>query len=98
MSSRTITFPGTPFPPVELKDGDRLADHLDKHNSPILFGCRDGACAHCLVYITRTDDGVLDSPGELEDETLSVFAPDHPTARLACRLRATCNITLSIEK
>jgi len=98
MSQHIIEFPDTPFPAVTLESGASLADHLDKSNSPILFGCRDGACAHCLVYVESTHNGTLAPPGEHERETLSIFAPDDRKARLACRLRATCSITLSIEK
>jgi ferredoxin len=93
MKQHRIEFTETPFAPVELPDAAYLADYLTAKNSPVLFGCRSGICGTCLIEV-KTLTGQLPAPAELEAETLSLYAPGNPKARLACQLTLTTGITL----
>ncbi|MEM9152445.1 MAG: 2Fe-2S iron-sulfur cluster-binding protein [Cyanobacteria bacterium P01_F01_bin.3] len=91
MSSCTIEFPNTDYPSVLLDDGSPVSIALNLQNSPILFGCRTGICGTCLVTAT----GNMLPPTEDEQEVLSILAPNHPSARLACQLKPTGNLALT---
>lgn len=78
----TVSFRGGSFPPMSLPAGARLSQHLTVQNSPVLFGCRTGICATCLIRV----DGDLPPPEPDERELLDVMAPDDTRARLACQL------------
>lgn len=69
---------------LEVKEGELLSESLDVTNSPILFGCRTGICATCLV---RVVDGMAYLPALDEDEAevLEIYA-EEPHCRLACQL------------
>ncbi len=88
-----IEFTETNFESVELPEGPYLSDYLTAVNSPVLFGCRSGICGTCLIEVTPLQ-GDLDLPDELEAETLALFAPNNPNARLACQLNLTTCISL----
>ena len=98
MSQWTIEFPSHPQGPICLDDGTLLSDHLARYNAPILFGCRDGACASCLVTVEVIGEGELTPPDEREQEVLDVFAPNTQNARLACQLRASCHMKIRIPE
>lgn len=89
--SFTVHFPGTAHAPVTLPDGARLSEHLDAAGSPLLFGCRTGICATCLVTVS----GAVDPPDDDEREVLDIFAPDDPGARLACQLRCRGDVRIA---
>jgi ferredoxin len=93
MKQHKIEFTGTAFETVELPDTAYLADYLTAVNSPVLFGCRSGICGTCLIEVESVN-GSLAMPDELEAETLSLYAPQNPKARLACQLSLTACITL----
>jgi ferredoxin len=93
MKKHRIEFAETQFASVELPDAAYLADYLTAKNSPVLFGCRSGICGTCLIEVEAMT-GRLPAPAELEAETLSLYAPDNPKARLACQLNLTAGITL----
>ena len=88
-----VDFPHTPFPPVELPQGVRLAVELTAVNSPILFGCRSGICGTCLVNAEYVDQEFA-PPSDEEQEVLEIFAPGNRRARLACQLKLTGNLRL----
>lgn len=91
--THTLTFPGTPFPPLELEPLAPLTLHLTASNSPALFGCREGICGTCLSRVAVIA-GELDPPSAHERESLDVYAPDDPGARLLCQLRLTADIAI----
>ncbi|HIK10232.1 MAG TPA: (2Fe-2S)-binding protein [Oscillatoriaceae cyanobacterium M33_DOE_052] len=92
MSEKTcvVRFPGTDYPPLELKAGDKLSEHLTAQNSPVLFGCRTGICGTCLVLV----EGDIPPPGEDEREILYVMEMENTPARLACMVELTGDINL----
>lgn len=78
---------------VILPRGSELRFCLGFRNSPVLFGCRTGLCATCLVEVSEVR-GELAPPDGEESEILEVYAPGNPRARLACRLRAEADMRL----
>ncbi len=68
---------------VEVADGTRLQDAIDKNRVDIPFGCREGACATCMIEITEGAEA-LNPVTDNEEMTLM---PDELEAglRLACQ-------------
>ena len=91
MPSNTIQFPNTDYRPVSVDTSDPLSIALTLQNSPILFGCRTGICGTCLVLAT----GNMLAPNADEQEVLSILAPNYPTARLACQITPTGDLSLT---
>lgn len=92
MSQLRLSFPGTAWADVTLPAGANLSEHLTAATAPLLFGCRTGLCATCLV--TVEGEGEVEPPDADEAEILDLFAPGDPTARLACQLRASGALAL----
>jgi ferredoxin len=87
-----ISFPKTEYKPIILEKHQKLSEHLTVQNSPVLFGCRTGICATCLVTIK----GDIPPPSEEEREILEIFARPNPQARLACQIDLTGDIEITI--
>lgn len=92
MKHYTITFANSDKPALVLPEGAMLSEHLDAINSPILFGCREGICGTCLCEVSC--QGLLPASSEHEREALAIYAPNNPSARLACQLTLHSDITL----
>lgn len=92
MKQHRIEFPGTSFTPLQLADRTSLALHLSVQNSPLLFGCRSGLCGTCLIEVES--DEPLPAPDRSETETLEIYAPGNPRARLACQLLVSSNLRI----
>lgn len=88
VSHVSVSFPGSPHAPVRVPAGAELAEHLDVHNSPVLFGCRTGLCGTCASVV----EGDLPEPSEEEREVLEIEWGDVPGARLLCQLRPACDV------
>lgn len=71
---------------IEVNAGEKLSESLDVTNSPILFGCRTGICATCLVQVLGGMEN-LSPLTEDEEEVLEIYADDRPACRLSCQLR-----------
>jgi len=69
---------------IEANDGELLSESLDVTNSPILFGCRTGICATCLVQVVEGAEH-LPELEEDEEEVLEIYA-EVENCRLACQL------------
>jgi ferredoxin len=82
------------LPPVPLKRGEVLSEHLDIENSPLLFGCRTGICGTCLCEVKSVGRGSLEPPSSDEKEVLALFCPDNSSARLACQIRITGDLSI----
>ncbi len=93
MKQYTIQFPCANFSSVQIPEGTVLSESLTPENSPVLFGCRSGICGTCLVEIHDLD-GALPPPTWAELESLEIYAPDNPKARLACQIQLTSSILL----
>lgn len=78
----------------EMDKDAALSNELNASNSPVLFGCRTGICGTCLVTIDELD-GEVTPPSSDERELLEIIAPDNSNARLACMIKASCNIKLT---
>ena len=93
MGMYRVSFPGTHFAPVDLPDLASLPLHLTVQNSPVLFGCRSGLCGTCLIEV-EAEQGELEAPDPDELETLAIYAPGNPRARLACQLVLSTGIRI----
>lgn len=78
-----VRFARSGHAPIDLAVGAGLAEVLDVHNSPVLFGCRTGVCGTCLSEVS----GDLVPPDADEQEVLDIHAPGNPRARLLCQVR-----------
>lgn len=94
MRGQRVEFPGTRFEALELPHLARLPLHLTVENSPVLFGCRSGLCGSCLVEVEAVGPQALEPPEDLEAETLGLYAPGNPKARLACQLVLSTNVRI----
>jgi ferredoxin len=93
-SSMRISFEAEGFPAMDVPLGAPLADILDGPHSPVFFGCKSGNCGTCLVDVNADQPSLLSVPSSDEREFLEAHAADRPTARLACQLKAVCNLKL----
>jgi len=78
---------------LEVEEGVKLSRLLDVTNSPVLFGCRTGICATCLVQVQAGMD-FLPPLSEEEAEVLEVYT-EVPHCRLACQLHLKGPVTLT---
>jgi len=71
----TIFFAGDGIT-KEVPDGTRLQDAIDAARASILFGCREGSCATCMIVVLEgadclnpptSDEQMTLLPSELED-------------------------------
>ena len=86
-----IDFPHTDYAPTSFSIDTPLSVGLTLQNSPILFGCRTGICGTCLVSAT----GNMQSVDAEEKEVLEILAPNCSTARLACQIVPTGDLSLT---
>lgn len=91
MSCR-IEFEGSNKLPLELKEGDNLAEKLNILNSPILFGCRIGICGTCAIEIVEVDGSDLHARTHDEKGFLEAIAPGQDNVRLACQIHINTNL------
>jgi ferredoxin len=98
MSSHTdehrISFSPASHPPVNLRRGMLLSEHLSVENSPLLFGCRTGICGTCLIEVEEATNGELSEPAADELELLEIIAPENCRARLACQIELRADIRI----
>lgn len=79
-------------PSMTVMEGESLSESLDVMNAPILFGCRTGICATCLVRVISGHEA-LPVMSEDEAEVLALETED-PDCRLACQLHLSGDVTL----
>ena len=77
---------------ITVLEGEYLSESMDVTNSPILFGCRTGICATCLVKVIK-GQGNLPPVSEDEAEVLELETDD-ADCRLACQLQLLGEVTL----
>lgn len=88
-----IEFGNSDKPAVTLNQGDCLAEKLNIHNSPILFGCRIGICGTCAIEVLSEDQPLHERTHD-EKEFLGAMAPDRNNVRLACQIHINTNIKI----
>jgi ferredoxin len=89
-----IQFEDSPHEPLKVKRGEALSEVLNATNSPVLFGCRTGICGTCVVEVSALNGGQLPDTDFVESESLTLYAPDNPKARLACQLEACTDLRI----
>ncbi|MFT4704377.1 MAG: ferredoxin [Bradymonadia bacterium] len=89
----TIFFAGDGFE-REVADGSKLQDAIDSAGAAIMFGCREGNCATCMIVIHEGVEN-LNKPTDEEQMTL---LPDELAdgVRLACQCKVVSG-RISIE-
>ena len=90
MTHVSIAFPGSRHATVRVPAGCELAEHLDVHNAPVLFGCRTGLCATCAAVV----QGDLPTPDAEEQEVLDIEWGGVAGARLLCQLRPHADLSV----
>ena len=77
---------------IDVPDGSRLQDAIDKAEADIPFGCREGDCATCIIEVVSGMEA-LGSPNENEECTLM---EDELAAgvRLACQCNVSGTVTI----
>lgn len=72
---------------VEVADGTKLQDAIDEAGASVMFGCREGNCATCMVTINEGME-FLNKPTEEEEMSLM---PDEleDSIRLACQCKVS---------
>lgn len=88
----SIQFYETKYQTITIEKNQMLCEHLTIENSPLLFGCRTGICGTCLVQI----EGDILPPNEEEKEILELLAPGNQKARLACQVKLTADIKITL--
>ena len=80
-----IDFAGDKPMSVEVPDGTPLQQAIDQHGADIMFGCREGNCATCMIDVLSGPEN-LSPPTDAEETTLM---PDEleRNIRLACQCR-----------
>lgn len=78
---------------LEVEEGKVLSRVLDVTNSPVLFGCRTGICATCMVRVVEGMDNLPSIQPE-EFEVLEVYLDEPEGCRLACQLHLKGPVTL----
>ncbi|MBI4345661.1 MAG: (2Fe-2S)-binding protein [Elusimicrobia bacterium] len=77
--------------PIRVDPSAALQDVLTAANSPVLFGCRTGICGTCASRV-ESPSGSLPAASDDERETLKLFCPSEPAARLLCQLKPCADI------
>lgn len=77
---------------IHVPEGELLSEALDITTSPILFGCRTGICATCLV---KVHNGANNLPICSDDEKEVIeLSTEESNCRLACCLSLKGDVTL----
>jgi 2Fe-2S ferredoxin len=51
-------------------------------------------CGTCLIEVEESGEGHLEPPTPDEAESLSIFAPGNPHARLACQIHICADLRI----
>lgn len=81
----TIHFAGTDNFEREFPDGTTLQKAIDAAGADIMFGCREGSCATCMIEVVSGMEN-LNAPTDAEKTTLMPEELDG-NVRLACQCR-----------
>ena len=90
MSRVTVSFIDSQHSDKEIDSSLSLSEVFDASNSPLLFGCRTGICATCLVEVK----GDVLPPSEDELEILELYTDGQANIRLACQLELQGDVVL----
>ena len=77
---------------IDAPDKELLIDCDDIFDTPIIFGCRSGVCATCIVRILEGEENLPPKSDE-EIDILSTFKGKED-CRLACQLHLTGDVKM----
>lgn len=70
---------------TEVGNGSRLQDAIDSAGASILFGCREGNCATCMIHV---DAGMENLNPPTDEEQMTLLPSElEEGVRLACQCR-----------
>ncbi len=72
---------------IDVPDDYALIDLCDKHDTSILFGCRDGACGACMIKVIDGASHMSAMEDHERDFLETMAAADNE--RLACQCKVS---------
>lgn len=80
-----IYFAGDDNFEKEFADGVSLQEAIDKSGADIMFGCREGACATCMIEVLSGMENI--NPPTDNEKTTLLPEELRRNVRLACQCR-----------
>jgi ferredoxin len=74
------------FLAINVKPGKTIQDIVEASGSALPFGCRDGECGTCVVYVESGMDFLSDVTDK-EKAVMKTLNETSPKARLACQMK-----------
>jgi ferredoxin len=74
------------FLAINVKPGKTIQDIVEASGSALPFGCRDGECGTCIVYV-ETGMEYLSDVTDKEKIVMKNVGEPSPKARLACQMK-----------
>ena len=76
------------FLAINVQPGKTIQDIVEASGSALPFGCRDGECGTCVVYIESGMEYLSDVTDK-EVTVMKTLNEQNPKARLACQMKIT---------
>ena len=74
------------FLAINVKPGKTIQDIVEASGSALPFGCRDGECGTCVVFVESGMDFLSDMTDK-EKAVMKNIGEASPKARLACQMK-----------
>jgi len=74
------------FLAINVKPGKTIQDIVEASGSALPFGCRDGECGTCVVFVESGMD-FLSEMTDKEKAVMKTIGESSPKARLACQMK-----------
>jgi ferredoxin len=74
------------FLAINVKPGKTIQDIVEASGSALPFGCRDGECGTCVVFVESGMDFLSDITDK-EKAVMKTLNEASPKARLACQMK-----------
>ena len=74
------------FLAINVKPGKTIQDIVEASGSALPFGCRDGECGTCVVFV-ETGMEFLSDMTDKEKAVMKTLNESSPKARLACQMK-----------
>jgi len=74
------------FLAINVKPGKTIQDIVEASGSALPFGCRDGECGTCVVFVESGMEFLSDVTDK-EKVVMKTIGETSPKARLACQMK-----------
>ena len=81
---------------IDVKDGYALIDMCEEHDTPILFGFRDGACGAYMVRVKEGSDKL--SPIQDDEKYFLEIMDADPDERISCQCKVHVDVVLEVSE